>query len=192
MRMRRLFTLLAILFTIDINAQTQTITEADIRFRLPNEKWRLASSRNFDNPHVYTYKRAAIVDKSHREVVPNISFVIEDVPDTADIVVYSGYKREHLSLDVDDAFSYLSKPELLQHQYAIGFKGTYTDSRKLMHTLYYVIYIHKGKAINVICDVTSELFPKCKSEFDALIRSVENMSVYAYDGSLHQETVRFK
>ncbi len=182
----------SILFVVGADAQLQTIKEADIRYKLPNDKWHLTSSSTDNFPHVYTYKRTALTDSSGREVIPNIAFIIENVPDTADIVDYSGYKREKLSFEAIDVFSYLSEPKLLKHQYAIGFKGTYTDSKKLKHTIYYVIYIHKGKAVQVVCDVTSELFPKCKGEFDALIRSVENMSTYEYDGSLHQETIRFK
>ena len=170
----------------------QTITEADIKFRLPNDRWHLYSSNIDEYPHVYTYKRAPIIDKSHREVIPNISFIIENVPDTADVVVYSAYKREHLGFSVADAFSALSNPGLLKHQYAIGFRGSYTDSKNLSHTIYYVIYIHKGKAVQLVCDVTAELFAACKSDFDAVIRSVANISPYENDGTLTQETIRMK
>ncbi len=141
---------------------------------------------------MYTYKRAPITDKNHREIIPNLSFIIEEVADTTDIVLYSIGKRERLKFNVLDAFTALSKPQLLKHKYALGFKGTYTDSKQLEHTIYYVIYIHKGKAIQVVCDVTSELFDSCKAEFDAVISSVENIHPYAYDGSLTQETIKVK
>jgi|GEM_PF-1928063 len=183
---------LCLLFAISAAAQMQTITEADIKFSLPNDKWHLHSNNTDNYPHVYTYKRAAIIDKSNREVIPNISLIIENVPDTTDIVVYSGYKRERLKFTVEDAFSALSNPGLLKHKYALGFRGNYTDSKNLPHTIYYVIYIHKGKAVQLVCDVTTELFAACKGDFDAVIRSVANISPYENDGTLTQETIRVK
>lgn len=172
-----------------IYGQTEKLTEADIQFDLPNKQWALKDKQENNNMLVLFYKRQPITDKSGRQIIPNIAFIVETVPDTTDLVVWSMQKRSLKPFEVKEVITCNSKPAKLKHKYAIGYKGNYTDKGGIEHTIYVVHLIHKGKGVQIFLDITAELFPKYESEFLKTIGSIKNISESPTDRHLTEETI---
>ncbi len=190
--MRFLFSLLLFLALCQQSiGQTQKIPEADIQFSLPNNKWYLTSVKNTTVPVIYTYKRDEIKDKAGRTIIPNIAFIIQDLPDSIDLVNYSLMNRQKLSFEVDEVFDCISHPEMICHKNALGFKAHY-ESNHLRHNIYYLNIIHAHKGIQVVMDITADLFEEYKSEFQKAILSIANIHNNTSDGHMTEETIKLR
>jgi len=188
--MKNLVLLLVLLVPFaPIYGQTEKLTEAGIQFDLPNVKWALKDKQEQNNLLVLFYKREPIADRSGRQVIPNIAFVVETVPDTTDLVVWSMLKRSVKPFDVKEVFSYNSKNAKLKHKYAIGYKGTYVDKGGIDHTVFVVHLIHKNKGVQIFFDNTTELFVKYESEFLKTLASIRNINESPGDRRLTEETI---
>lgn len=159
-----LLIILTLFFSAKAGAQKELLKEANLQFELPNNKWSLADKKESNDLVVYFYKREAIINKEGQAVTPTISFVIETVKDPTDLMEYSIEKRISVPFTVTEVFAHDSKNPKIKLLYAVGYKGTY-NSQGTDHTLYVVHYTHKNKGVQVICDITSELFPNYESEF---------------------------
>ena len=189
--MKNIALLIALLIPVILcHGQTQKISEAGIRFDLPNSSWSLKNKQEKNNLTIYFYKRVPITDNESRQVIPNISFIVETVPDTTDIVVYSMQKRSVVPFDIKEVFTYQDKNPKINHKYAIGYKGTYTDKGGLPHTVYIVHLINKDKGVQVFFDATTEVFPFCESEFLKAMRSITNINEAADKRHLTTETIK--
>ncbi len=145
------------------------IEEAQIQLILPNDNWQLISKDDKNNLQVYYYKRNPILDSANRKVIANISVVVEDVPSDTDVVSFSVVKRGSAPFEVLDMFNYENGP--LQIKNAIGWKGRYRD-KVGEHTVYVIHAINNQKGLQIICDVTSELFEMIDAEFKATLKSI--------------------
>ena len=88
-----------------VNAQTETLETANLQFELPNNKWSLEDKKETNAVTVYFYKREPIINKSGKEIIPTISFVIETIQDSTDIIQYSIAKRMKVPFTVTEVFS---------------------------------------------------------------------------------------
>lgn len=144
-----------------------------MQFELPNEKWEATPVQEDHGITAYIYKREAITDPDGLQVIPNIAFVIESVPDSTDVIVYSMQKRMNMPFEVKEVFSHDDKKAKLKYDFAVGYKGVYKDSHELLHTIYVVHLINGNSGVQVIMDATSELFDQCDKEFIKALRSIE-------------------
>lgn len=152
--------------------QTEILKETNLKFELPNNKWSLADKKENNDLAVYFYKREAIINKEGQAVTPTISFVIEPVKDPTDLMSYSIEKRISVPFTVTEVFSHDDKNPKIKLLNAVGYKGVY-DAYGTSHTIYIVHYIHKTKGVQVICDITSELFPTYENEFLKTLLSLQ-------------------
>ena len=184
-----ILTLVLLMPFLHVYGQTEKLSKADIEFDLPNKKWELKDRQEDKNLLVLYYKREPITDEEGRQIIASIAFVIETVPDTTDLVIWSMQKREIKAFDVSEVFTSNSKSAKLKHKYALGYKGSYTDNGGIAHTIYVVHLIHAGKGVQIFFDITSELFPQYETEFLKTIRSIRNTSENAADRHLTEETI---
>jgi hypothetical protein len=156
---------------LKLSAQ-EMIDEAKLEFELPNEHWSFTVRQVHGNTIVYTYKRDFILDSSNRKIVPQISFIIEPVDSTIDIIQYSILKRSKVPFEVIKMFSH--KDGTMKFQYGVGYQGKYED-RELEHRIYVVHGIYNSMGITLIMDTTEEIadivtpeFLKCLATFDTM------------------------
>ena len=146
------------------------IEEAELQFELPNDHWKFVERQTHENTTVYTYKRDFILDSAGRKIDPQISFLIEPVDSTLDVVSYSFYKRTKVQFDVVSMFSH--EDGTMKFKYGVGYQGKYID-RGLEHRIYLVHGIYNNMGITLIMDTTEEIadivapeFLKCLATFD--------------------------
>ena len=165
--------IVALLFStlmISASAQNKKIKEADLSFKLPNEKWELKDSQKANGKVVYFYKREPIIDSKNRSIIPNISFIIEDVDKSTDVVLYSAQKRLSAPFDVKEVFTY--EDSLINYKNAIGYKGIYSDKNGIEHTVFVIHLINEDKGVQIFFDITTELFSEYEDEFITTMQSI--------------------
>jgi hypothetical protein len=166
------FIIIAVLLSSSLFSQ-QIIKEAGIRFNLNDTLWKRNTSQNdnTNNATVYRYKRIPIETSDGRQVIPNITVVVETVQDSLNVMVFSAMKRVKTPFDVEEVFT--SEKGLLQYQNAIGYRGGYTDKTGIRHTILIIYLINKNKGVQMVMDITRELYDDYKGEFEDVIRSIE-------------------
>lgn len=153
--------------------QTQNLPLGNLHYELPNDHWALGDTFSSNGSTLYIYKREPIKDKAGRSVIPNISVIIETVPDSTDLVMYSVSKRTIMPFKVKKVLTRSDKDAAFTFPHAVGYKGLYTDQGGVSHTIYALHALNQTKGIQVVCDVTTELFATCDQEFLTLLRSIE-------------------
>jgi len=173
LKMKRITQLIILSLLIHLGVQAQeVIDEAKLQFELPNDHWNFTERQTYESTIVYTYKRDFILDSAGRKIDPQISFVIEPVDSTLDIVSYSMYKRTNVPFDVVSMFSH--EDGTMKFEYGVGYQGKYFD-RGLEHRIYLVHGIYNKMGITLIMDTTEEIaeivapeFLKCLKTFDTI------------------------
>ncbi|HVT84178.1 MAG TPA: hypothetical protein VHD35_03205 [Chitinophagaceae bacterium] len=158
-------------YSQDSSGLSYSFKEAGISIKLPNSKWYLADSEENNSRAVYIFKREAITDNSNTHVIPNIAVIIEDVDENTDVIEYSIVKRTKTPFDVSETF--IHGDGKINYENAVGYKGSYTDQRSILHTIYVVHAINKNKGIQLILDTTSETFAEIDREFLAVLKSLK-------------------
>jgi hypothetical protein len=155
------FSLLIVIPLSYVNAQ-ESIKEARIQFELPNEHWKFIERQEHENTILYTYKRDYILDSENRKIDPQISFILEPVDSTIDVILYSAYKRSKIPFDVVKVFSH--EDGTMKFAYGVGYQGKYED-RGLLHRIYLVHGIYNFMGITLIMDTTEEIADIVAPEF---------------------------
>ena len=148
----------------------EIIKEANLSLSLPNDKWKFFKTQEGNGVKAYFYNRESIKDETGRDVIPSIGVVVEDVDKKLDAVTFSMMKRSKAKFKVDKMF--LQKDGIIDLKNAVGYKGRYSDKFG-EHTIYVIHAINKGKGIQVIIDVLSELFDKLDPEFKMTLKSLK-------------------
>lgn len=156
-----------------LTAQEVNIEEAGITFTLPNESWELTGNQTVNEVTVYYCKRQPISNSEGVEVIPNMAIIVENVEASTDLVNYSALKRTEVPFEVTDVFS--SGDELLNIGDAIGYLGTYEDEQGRSHTVYVIHIVHSSKGLQVIMDITSDLFSSYGNEFSEALKSIKTL-----------------
>jgi len=150
----------------------QIIKEAGIRFNLNDSLWKRNANQNdhIQNAIIYRYKRTPIETSDGKQVIPNITVVVETVKDSLDIMVFSAMKKIKTPFDVEEVIT--PDKGLLQYQNAIGYRGEYTDRTGIRHSIIIIYLINKNKGVQMVMDITRELYDEYRGEFDDVIRSI--------------------
>ncbi|MEZ4936890.1 MAG: hypothetical protein R2799_04785 [Crocinitomicaceae bacterium] len=174
MRLIKSLILFLILFNFTEGiSQTQKIKEAKIKFDLPNDKWSLADQKSMEGLSLYVFKREGLLDSDGREVISNIAVIIEHAPDTLGVVEFSLFKRMQVPIQIEKVLTSMDEQPLLHFVNAIGYKGSYTDENELAHTVYIVHLINENKGVQIIMDITSNLFGVIEEEFLETLKSIK-------------------
>jgi hypothetical protein len=168
--MKQFLILLLIVISLQIAYGKELINEASISIVLPNKKWELKDKQNTNGMNVYYFKREPIKDSLDRDVIPNISIIVEKINDSLDIVSYSILKRMKVNYNVDKVF--IHDDGINNFVNAIGYKGSYTDQFG-EHTIYVIYAINNQKGIQIFFDVLSCLFDKLDPEFQITLKSLK-------------------
>ena len=175
MKILVVFLILLFISNSIVLSQIESLTEAGIQFSLPNKKWKLNVKDKNEDKLVYIYKREPITDSQQRKVVPNIAFIIEEVQDSTDIIIYSLNKRMNAPFEINQVFTHEGSNSKINLSYAIGYKGTYHDKSEIEHTVYVIHIINNNKGVQVILDMTSEVFVKYEKEFLKTMKSLHTI-----------------
>jgi len=169
--MRILFTtFLVLVFSLKCISQ-EKIKEAQISFQKPNEKWELKGKQNENEFTIYFYKREPIADKDNRQIIPNISFVIENLPnDSIDVINFSLQKRINAPFEVKEAF--IHDDGRIDFENAIAYKAIYKDKFG-EHTVFVVHLLNNKKGVQVIMDVLTVIYPELEKEFIFALKSLK-------------------
>jgi hypothetical protein len=144
-------------------------------FELPSEKWKLfekQESKDSRTPTMYMYKREALLDSQSRNVEPVIGVIFETILRDIDVVVYSANRRRGwnlLKLKLEKGFTH--EDGLIRLKRAIGWVAKY-ERAGVEHTVK-IVYAKDGEiGLQVIMDVTTDLFSAVESEFDYTLKSL--------------------
>ena len=162
--------ILTIWFNICYGYSQELIEEAKISLELPNESWELKNKVDQNGMQIYFFKREPVIDSIGREVIPNISVIVEDVDKNLDVVTYSMMKRGQINFEVIDMFIHDSG--LIDFENAVGYKGKYNDQYG-EHTVYVVHAINNKKGLQIFFDVLTGLFDNLDDEFKATLKSIK-------------------
>jgi len=168
--MKKTFLLTLLLVNIITGFSQELIKEASLSFKLPNDKWELKGKQDKNGKQVYFFKRESIKDKLGRDVIPNISIIVEDVDKKLDVVTFSALKRGQVNFEVDEVF--IHEKGIIDFKNAIGYKGRYTDKFG-EHTIYVLHAINKKKGLQIFFDVLTGVFEELDSEFKFTLKSIK-------------------
>lgn len=163
--------ILLFLGTFQLLAQSFLINETKLAIEMPNEDWKLADTQTNGDKKVYYFKRTPITDSQNRQVIPNISIIVES-NQGMDVVTYSAMKRIEMPFEVLEVF--IPANINMEYENAIGYKGVY-DDKFGAHKIYVIFLNNKKKGLRIICDVTEELFDQVEPEFLDALTSINEM-----------------
>ena len=139
------------------------IIENKLIFEIPNEEW--FRNKFVENSSViwHSFQRNPIKNKNGTNIFPNISFLVEEAGDLTDVILYSLQKRRKMPFDMDSTF--IHEDGRLKIKNAIGYLGhtVYEDGSK--HTVLIVHALVDKKGIQIVMDMTSDLYDEYGKEF---------------------------
>ena len=167
--MKFIFTLIfSVFLQFSIYSQGFKVSQTKLEFDLPNSEWALKEELTRGNQTYQFFKRTPIIDEQEREVIPNITIIVE--PEVSyDVVTYSALKRGEMPIEIE-AMSIPTDHEM-KYENGLIYKGTYKDKYG-PHRVYYVFLKNNDAGIRVICDVTADLFEQVAPEFMAMLKSI--------------------
>lgn len=98
-----------------------------------------------------------------------MAMIIEPVQDSADLIMYSVQKRTAVAYKVTKVLP--STSPMFSYRNTVGYEATYT-SEKVPHSIYVAHMIFRNIGIEIICDSTTELIPKVKTDFQSFLQSI--------------------
>lgn len=145
--------------------------EAGLEIQPESPLWTQAKKETLGTLLHYNFKRKPIRDSLNRDIVPNLSVLIEPVPkgisspqDFARLCVKEVGYRVLQTLPAGSKG--VSKTAGLAHY------GSYTDSQNITHRIVVWYGIRQGKAVRVIVDTTDTVWSLCETEFARLLKTI--------------------
>ena len=170
---KAVFCIAAVLLSCSNLFSQQIIGEAGIKFSLNDSLWKHTPPQfnKEQNATIYRYSRSAIETQDGNKVIPAITVIVESMQDSFDVMVFSAMKRVKMPFDIEEVIT--PDKGLLQYQNAIGYRAGYTDRSSVRHTIIIIYLVNKTKGVQVVMDITRDLFDEYRGEFDEVIRSIE-------------------
>lgn len=143
--------------------QKYEIIENKLVFEIPNQEW--FRNKLVDNKRFiwHSFKRNPIKNKNGTNIFPNISFLVEEIGDLTDVIIFSMQKRQSMPFDVDSVYSHDGSNLRLKN--AVGYLGKSHYEDGSIHTVLIVHAIVDKKGVQIVMDMTSDLFEKYGNEF---------------------------
>ena len=151
-----------------------------LTYTLPSDKWTLADFEEDPNLKraIFVFKREAIIDGQGMAVIPNIAFIFEGLDQKMDVVTFSKEMRFRMG----DKFGTVKRffvrddePQLISLKNAVGYICEGKDSKDMNHTIIWVHTVNKQIGLQVLMDVSAEVYPAVKGEFEATMRSLRDV-----------------
>lgn len=98
--------------------------------------------------------------------------ITEKVQDSANVIKFSINKRLSASFEVIEMIDSDQEDAILKYGYAIGYKGDFTDADSIKHSLYIIHLINRTTGVQIIMEITDELFKDYGKEFRSVIQSI--------------------
>lgn len=149
------------------------LKEAGMQFSLPDSSWQPGKREESGSMILYSFKRKPITDSLNRGIVANVSVLIENVEKGLDVISWSTERRQQVPFTVTKVLT-KEKGNLSAYQ-AIGYEGSYVDSKKIIHRILIVYAIHQNKGVQMICDTTDSVWPMVVPEFLTGIKSLKSV-----------------
>ena len=147
------------------------VKEAGMQFSLPDSLWEPGTRTEPGSMTLYSYKRKPITDSLNRGIVANVSILIEHVEKGLDVISWSSDRRKQVPFKVTKVLS--KEKGYLSARHAIGYEGSYVDSKKINHRIFIVYAIHQNKGLQMICDATESVWTQVEPEFLSGIKSLQ-------------------
>ena len=167
--------LLFLFYTSLCSSQIDTIKEARIVFKLPNNNWSFYERQQPDTNLIgYAYVHSQVIDSNWHSTVPNIAVIIHRLSDSVTSMDFALWVIGSGKLHVIDMLPAAEKlPNLKRYSGAV-FKCSDTISG-LEHIVYIAFLKEKRKGVEIAIDVKSEFFDRFAKEFDAIFKSVKEI-----------------
>lgn len=146
--------------------------DAKVYFEVPDTtQWMVARDELDTATHkrFLMFKHTPIKDKKGRMVMPVIAMIIDSIPDSSNLVMYSVYKRSVVPYQVTKVLT--PSAALYSYDNALGYLGTYT-SNKVKHSIVVAHMIYNNLGVEIICDSTTEIMKNVDKDFRAFIKSI--------------------
>jgi len=174
--MKRALVCLGILLMSSEVAHCQSIIpEAKVAVTLPGSAWPAFTRELRGEQLVYISKRSSIIDKAGQTIIPNIAFILEQIPAALDLKTFSTELQRELTKEQPDGMHNFrvqktyragDKNAIIRQKNMVGYQMSYLDKKSIAHTVYVVYIIHNSIGIQAIFDSTTEVFrayPESKS-----------------------------
>ena len=160
--------------------QENVLKKWRLAFAMPSDKWVLVDANQDSNmPQAFiTYQREAILDSKGIAVIPNIAFLYEKLDQEMDVVTFSKEMRFRMGEKfgkIKKVFVRDDEPQLISLKHAIGYICEGKDSKGMDHTLIWIHSVNERVGLQVIMDVSTEVYPAVKGEFEAILRSLRDV-----------------
>ncbi len=153
------------------NKLTQTIKEANIRFDLPNQDWFYAEKLKPDSKRTtYVYKRQPVELDEEEDVIPSISFSVEEIGKEMDKKTYFDALKSKLDYIILEEYS--SESGKYDFSEAIAYKASYIDVTHEKHTVYVLNGINGKIGFQMMLDVHTDALKHVEKEFLSILKSV--------------------
>jgi hypothetical protein len=156
------------------DAQIDTIKAANLTFKLPNNNWKLKEVQTKNRQTLYNYERTPIIDNAGRMVTPIITFSVENVPEDFNLAKFTKQKEAECPYKIIAIFDYKSDTPIIKYNDAIGWECIYTE-KNIQHNLYFIHLKNKNKGVQIVMDMTSDLFKNYKKEFTDALLSIKGI-----------------
>ena len=183
--MKNTITYLCLLLLISGAGQCQNVLlEAKLAVTLPSPAWPDFTREIQGGRLIYTSKPNPIFDKAGQNITPNISFILEQIPDALDLKTFSMELQRELSKDQPDGLHNLrvlktyragGRDAVIRQKNMVGYQLNYLDKDSVAHTVYVVYIVHNSVGVQAIFDSTTEVFKQCGSEFLRTIHSITTL-----------------
>lgn len=165
--------LLAYILFYNFNyAHSEEIDIVKIKFELPNSDWKLTKQHKLKDMDWFYYERDAIENSEKIKIVPSISFIVEDIDESMSLLAFTKAKNEQAKFYINKVFTNKDNEKLLNIDSAVGYRGIYFDKSNFEHTVYIIHFKNNQKGVQIVFDITSDVFTKLDDEFIKVMRSL--------------------
>ncbi|RKD96874.1 toxin-antitoxin system YwqK family antitoxin [Marinifilum flexuosum] len=139
------------------------ILKNKLLFDIPNNEWFRNKYIRKNNVSWHSFQRNPIKNENGVDILPNISFLIEEKVDLDDVILYSMEKRQKMSFEVDSTFIHDSGRLKIKNAIAYSGYTIYEDGSR--HNVLIVHALIDKKGIQIVMDITSDLYEEYGNEF---------------------------
>ena len=158
--------------SLDAVGVSVVLSDWSLGFTLP-QKW--SPTRKLEQGAItaYLYTRETIVDTLGRDVNSGITVAFEKINPDLDPVEYSANCRFRVGVKwkIDRVFSH--EGQRIKLKSAIGYHVRYRDKMDNEHTSYVIHAKRNDVGVQIITDITTELYPLVKEDWDRFLKSID-------------------
>ena len=135
-------------------------------------EWTFAGITEADEVTYYLYTREMIVDRFHRPITGAITIAFQRIDSSWTIAEYSGALKSIVPLGWNIEEIYTHEDGRLSFEEGVLYLIRYSDSQRQEHTAYVVHAKNDDIGIQIVMDISSELFVEVREELDKTLNTL--------------------